>query len=181
MLNIFNKFPEIELGEIILRQLQKKDATVYLGYLHRPEMLEFFTDDNMPRNLSMAQSEIAYWRNLFSEKTSIYWAIALRKNNQLIGTAGFNMININYQSADISYDLDYNFWGRGIMSRVIEQIIIFAEEKLALTKIRATCAVHNLKSIRLLEKHNFQQKKLLPNYEIIQKKPRDYFLYIREI
>lgn len=175
----FGPFPEIDLGDIILRQITKDDAEDYLNYMSRTEMRAFLTKDNIPENIDRAKEEVAYWGSLFTAKRSIYWAIALKKNNQMIGTAGFNIISFANSRADISYDLDPKYWGKGMMLKSIKAILNFADQTLGLVRIQATVITTNERSIKLLDRCGFHKEGLLEKYEMVDGSYKDYYMYAR--
>ena len=80
----FGDFPEINLGDIVLRQIKESDAQDYLYYMNHDSMEGFLTKENRPDNMDKALEEVQYWGSLFSNKQSIYWAIALKENNIMI-------------------------------------------------------------------------------------------------
>ena len=91
--HFFGPFPVLDLGDIILRQIEESDAQDYFDYMNRDEMEGFLTKENRPQTLDKAVEEVKYWGSLFPTKRSIYWAIAIKETNKMVGTAGFNLIS----------------------------------------------------------------------------------------
>ncbi|HJK86274.1 MAG TPA: GNAT family protein [Candidatus Megaira endosymbiont of Nemacystus decipiens] len=172
----YRPFPVIELEEIILREIRGSDATMYYAYMNSDYMTDIISAEHIPNTLEDAKKELDYWSMLFPLKTSIYWALA-NKKDELIGTAGFNHISTKNDKAEISYDLAPDCWGRGYMSDAINSIIKFAQDDLNLVRIQATVATENIRSINLLEKCNFYMEGKLAKYEIINGIHKDYFMY----
>ncbi len=172
-------FPVLDAKDIVLRKIRNSDAQDYFNYMSRDEMKAFLTEDNIPRDLQEAKKEVKYWSDLFIDKRSIYWAIALKENDKIIGTAGFNFISFANLRGDISYDLDPNYWGRGIMFRSIKAILSFADQILRLKRIQATVITNNNRSINMLNKCGFHQERLLEKYEFVDGKYKDYYMYGR--
>jgi [ribosomal protein S5]-alanine N-acetyltransferase len=164
---------------IILRELTEGDASAYLNYMSNSKMLPYLTDANRPDSAEEAKKEMRYWGNLFRNKQSFYWGIALREDNKLIGTAGFNTINSHHLRAEISYDLDPNYWGKGIMLKSVKNILKFADASLNLVRVQATVIVDNDASIKLLERCGFEKEGLLKKYEIVGNEYKDYYMYAR--
>ncbi len=106
--------------------------------MNNDQMAGFLTKENRPQTFDAAVEEVSYWGGLFSSKRSIYWAIALKENNRMIGTAGFNMISFPNSRAEISYDLDPNYWGKGVMLRSIKAVLKFSDHMLGIVRIQAT-------------------------------------------
>lgn len=172
-------FPVLDLDDIILREINDDDATDYFEYMSRPEMSSFLSEANFPKNLDQAFSELRYWGGLFRNKRSFYWAIALKQSNRLIGTAGFNTISIVHSKAEISYDLNFDYWGKGIMLKSIKNILKFADYKLQLMRVQATVITDNERSINLLQRCGFNNEGILRKFEVINSVHKDYFLYAR--
>lgn len=177
--HLYQPFPRMDLGEYILRELEDDDAKNYFEYMSRKEVTPFLTDDNRTTSLEKAQKELSYWKSLFQNKRGFYWGIATKNDNGLIGTAGFNMISIAHLRGEISYDLNPDFWGKGIMVKSMRQILKFADEQLGLVRVQATVITTNERSIKLLNKCEFNKEGLLKKFEIVDGKHRDYYLYAK--
>lgn len=175
---IYRQFPVIDLNNIVLRELADHDAKDYFGYMGRPEMLPFLTDNNRPTNIKQAEDELRYWASLFRNQRSCYWGIAVKDTDKLIGTAGFNSISKIHLKAEISYDLDPEFWGKGIMLKSIKAIVKFIQQA-GVVRIQATVINDNMRSINLLERCGFAKEGLLKKYEIVQGIHRDYYIYAK--
>lgn len=177
----FGDFPALDLGDVILREIEESDAQDYYEYMSNNAMEGFLTKENRPNSVEKALEEVRYWSSLFPQKRSIYWAIALKENNKMIGTAGFNLISFPNDRAEISYDLSPEYWGKGIMLRSINGILKFADIALELVRVQATVIVDNERSIKVLERTGFKKEGLLKKYEIVEGEHKDYFMYSRVI
>ncbi len=175
----FGPFPIIDLGDIILREIASSDAQEYLDYMSMDQMAGFLTKENRPKNFDAALEEVNYWSSLFPSKRSIYWAIALKDSNKIIGTAGFNAISFANSRAEISYDLDPNYWGKGIMLRSIKSILQFADNALEIIRVQATVITDNQRSLNVLERCGFQREGYLRKYEVVEGELKDYYMYAR--
>lgn len=180
-LSIFSeKFPVIELDNVVLRQINsKKDAPYYYQYMSDDIMKNYITLNNLPQTIEYAEKELEYWENLFNKKQTIYFAIALKENDELIGTIGFNYISFVSARADIGYDLSYKYWGRSIMSKSMKAFIDFAENKMNITRIQANVIESNIRSIKLLEKYHFNKEGYMEKFEIVNGKYENCFLFAR--
>jgi len=177
--SLYQPFPVFDLNDIFLREITENDAEDYLNYMSRPDMINFLTEANRPLNIEQAANELKYWASLFHNKRSFYWAIALKDSNKLVGTAGFNMISMTHSRAEISYDLDPEFWGRGIMLKSIKTILKFADFGLNLTRVQATVIMDNERSIKVLERCGFTREGFLKKYEVVAGEHKDYYMYAR--
>jgi [ribosomal protein S5]-alanine N-acetyltransferase len=175
----YEPFPLFELeDDLILRGIRDEDAPDYLEYMRHPQVMTCLTDDNIPGSLSESLTELRYWGSLFPNKRSFYWGIAVKSTNRLIGTIGFNNINFRHLKSEISYDLDYNFWGRGIMFKALQKVAEFAKD-MNLVRIQATVITTNERSIKVLEKCGFTEEGILRKYEIVHGEHKDYYLYAK--
>lgn len=176
-----SSFPVIDLGDIILREIAESDAKSYLEYMSKEEMAGSLTSEVRPSNIESALEEVKYWRALFTMKRSIYWAIALKDSDKMIGTAGFNHISFQNSRGELSYDLSPEFWGRGIMLRSIKAILKYSDYNLQLVRVQATVIIDNERSIKVLERCNFEKEGYLKKYEIVEGEYKDYYMYARVI
>jgi [ribosomal protein S5]-alanine N-acetyltransferase len=179
--HFFGKFPILDLGDIILREIKESDAQDYYEYMSHNIMKGFLTKENRPEDIGKALEEVKYWGSLFPQKKSMYWAVALKSNDKMIGTAGFNFISFANARAEISYDLNPDYWGKGIMLKSIGGILKFADLALELVRIQATVVTDNDRSIRVLERSGFYQEGILKKYEIVDGKHKDYYMYGRVV
>ena len=164
----FGAFPEFDLGDIVLREIEYEDASGYLNYMNRPEMLDFLTKEHIPNTLEKALEELQYWGSLFPTKRSIYWAIALKSNNLIIGTAGFNHFSFSNSKSEISYDLSPDYWGKGVMLKSLKHILKFAENNLQVVRVQATVTIDNNNSIKLLERCGFEREGYMKRITILR-------------
>lgn len=178
---IFEKFPEFNLQGFKLRALQESDAAAYYKYMTHPNVAESLTGDNVPADFAAALSDVAYWKNLFTYRRSVFWGIALQSNDMLIGSVGFNYWNRSHRRGELSYDLDYNFWGRGIMYDAIHQILWYGYNILKMNRIQATVMCNNKRSIKLLERANFKSEGILHEYEVVRGEFVNYYMYAQTV
>jgi ribosomal-protein-alanine N-acetyltransferase len=83
-------------------------------------------------------------------------------DDALIGGCGLNELEIGKSHrAEIGYWLAKPYWGRGIMSAVVQRLCQHAFEEFGLVKIIAHVVTHNPASARVLTKCGFVQEGLL--------------------
>lgn len=175
--DIFETFPCIDLGNIEMREITLEDIEPFYKYINHEEVTKFLAAGDIPDSIENAGKELMYWKKLFNIRTSIYWALGLKSSGVIIGTGGFNFWNQEQRRVEISYDIDYHYWGRGYASAVVKSIVDFAFSKMAVKRIQATVAKHNIASIRVLEKAGFKQEGLMSNYGILEGESKDFYMY----
>lgn len=170
MADIFSEFPVLELKRIVLRAGTYDDAQDYLDYISHKEVHRYIPDECLPKTLEQAQEEIDYMSDLFKYGRSIYWIIADKKTNKLIGSCGFNYWNKDHRRGEISYDLKHSYWGKGIMTEAIEAVITFGFVNMKLHRIEATVTEMNLASKAVLKKHKFKKEGVLRQQKLLHGK-----------
>lgn len=178
--DLFEFFPTFQLSQVVLRQiLPEQDYENYFHYMNHPEVAKYLSSDDLPIDLEAAKKELNYWSSLFGYRSSFYWAVALKESNQLIGTCGFNHWNKTHNRGEISYDLDRNYWGRGIMSEAIKEISKFGLEAMKMQRIQATIAIDNIPSLKMIEKGEFNREGLMKSFGLLHGEVKDFYMYSR--
>lgn len=81
------------------------------------------------------------------------------------------------QSATLGYWMGQPFAGRGIMTKAVRIMKVYAFEKLGLRRIEAGCIPNNTASIRVLEANGFEREGYARKYLCINGIWQDHFLY----
>lgn len=177
--SVFSAFPLIVLKDVNLRQLHATDSEDFFNYMTHPNVKKYLSEQDTPKSLGNAEEELRYWAGLFNNMQSIYWGIACKKNNKLIGSCGFNLWNKVHNRVELSYDLSPEHWGKGIMTEAVEAITRFAFEDMNVVRAQATVVYDNIGSIKVLEKAGYSREGMLKNYSILHDKVVDSYMYSR--
>ncbi len=170
-------FPVIKLQHVTLREIVDKDGDFFFAYINHPIVKTFLSDDDAPPTIERAKSELAYWGKLFRYRHCIYWGIADNETDELIGTCGYNHWNLSHKRCEISYDINYKYWGRGIMTDVVGAMCNFAFEKMQVNRVQATVVQENIGSIRVLEKNNFIREATMHEFAVLRGKIHNSYMY----
>lgn len=173
----FSRFPTLNLGDIKLRDLMLSDKDKYYEMMSDPEVTKYLSDEDIPTSVTQAEEEIKFWGGLFYRKQSVFWAIAESGNDQFIGTVGYNTWNYANKRGEISYDLMRKHWRKGIMTRALNNALIFGFKEMDLLRIEARTMVDNIPSQKILEKVGFKREGIQRNYRVIRGEPIDVILY----
>lgn len=138
---------------------------------HLENIFELYSDQRVTKyfdliplkNKSEAQGEVDFYRKRFMDNIGIRWGIAFKNKTEIIGTLGYNKV-IKDHKGRIGYDLQYNYWGKGIMSEALEAIVNYGFDKLELNRIEAEVMQGNIGSEKLLTKLQFQKEGILKNW-----------------
>ncbi len=149
-----NNFPIIDLGDYILREQTVEDAEDFFNYYADPEVNKYIVSD-IPSNLEEAKREIGYWIEVFNSNDGIYFGIARKDNNQLIGSVGLSSVNYRHNRIEASYDLAKEYWNKGIMTKALREVIKYGFEKMNINRIEAYSLKENTGSRKVLTKCGF--------------------------
>ncbi len=170
------KFPTLELDEqYILREQTLEDTEDFFHYYTDPEVGKYILASK-PATLLEASSEVQYCRNLFYTQRGIYWTIANKNNNHMIGAIGLYINNAHFRG-EITYDLSRTHWRQGIMQKAIHIVIHHAFEQMQLLRIEAIIHQKNIPSIQLLKKLEFTHEGTLKNYRYFDGKIWDIEMF----
>lgn len=96
--------------------------------------------------------------------------------------AGIVKAAIHDHRAQVGYVVHEPFWGRGIATSAVRQVLTELEELPRILRIWATCAIDNPASARVLEKCGFQREGILRNwvtYPAQGGRPFDNYSYVK--
>ena len=147
-------FPTIDLGDYILREQTIEDAGAFLEYYSDPIVSQYIVSF-IPGNIDEARSEIRYWANVFNYNDGIYFAIARKSDNKMIGSVGVSSANRNHNRIEASYDLAKEYWGQGIMTKALKEVLKYCFEEMKFNRIEAFAIAENVGSVKVLEKCGF--------------------------
>lgn len=149
-----SQFPTFDLGKYILREHNDQDHHAFFDY-YSDERVNQYILTEIPKTLEEARLDLNYWRNTFYTNNGMYFTIADKQSNIMVGTAGLSSYNKYNSRIEISYDIDYRHWRRGIASAAVLTLIKYTFDHLNINRIEAITSIYNKASIGLLEKCGF--------------------------
>ncbi len=169
-------FPEIELNDqFILREHTTDDIKPFYAYYTNPNVARHILASN-PKSLTEAEAEIHYCRNLYRFKRGIYWSIARKQDNTMVGAIGIT-VNIFNRRGEIHYDLAEEYWGQGITTAGIQKAVDYAFNTLGLLRIEAITVLDNKASQKVLLNSSFKHEGTLRHYKFFNDKAVDIEMF----
>jgi ribosomal-protein-alanine N-acetyltransferase len=168
---------DLENGFVLDQIKPANDCERYFLYMNTPEVRSFISKGNVPESIDKSREDLQYWSSGFTLGRSIYWAIRDNQNLELVGTVGFNTLSFIHHKGEISYDLSYDYWSKGIMTKAISKIVHFAMNQMQLVRIQAYTAKNNKRSMKLLERCKFKMEGVLRKFERTEGENLDYIMY----
>ena len=162
--------------EISLSPFCDTDRAACIDYLNEPEIYRRTLRIPFPYDETHFEqwlSIVGHAREQHGEPTQF----AIRDRSQrLIGGMGFDRL-IKGHRAEIGYWLGVPYWGRGIMSAVVDKAVAHACDRWELMRIEAYVFSTNSASTKVLEKNRFQLEGVLRRYHLKDGEPIDAKLY----
>ncbi|MGE0569402.1 MAG: GNAT family N-acetyltransferase [Bacteroidia bacterium] len=154
--------------KFILREWQDSDLPSLVKHANNPNIAKFMTDrfaypyteENGKAFIEMAKNKP---KHLF----------AIEINNEAVGGIGIHLLeDIMQKNAELGYWLSEDYWGKGIITEAIRQIIPIAFKENGIRRLFARPFGTNKASQRVLEKAGFKfeckfEKTIFKNGEYI--------------
>jgi [ribosomal protein S5]-alanine N-acetyltransferase len=147
-------FPILITDRLMLKQLELSDDKAIFA-LRSDDIINQFIYREKAKTIKDAQDFIVKINKNIANNESIYWAIKLKENKELIGTICFWNIQLKESIAEIGYELMTDYQGKGLMQEALLAVINYGF-KIGFKTINACPNAANLRSIKLLERNNFK-------------------------
>ena len=144
------ELPRLETARLILRRIEMDDAAAVFAYASDPEVAAQTTWE-AHRTLDDSREFIGRVMSWYADGFGGPWGLELKATGQLIGTCGM-AITPQHGRAELGYALGRAWWGQGLMTEVVIEVIRYGFEQLGLNRIEARCIVPNIGSARVMEK-----------------------------
>lgn len=125
--------------------------------LHNYPEVEEFNNLSKPESLEATKDLLRpLIEEPFRPDQHLAWTIRLADNTQFRGTIGLQMRTNQPRVGEIYYEIEPPYWGKGIATECVQEVLRFGFEQIGLLQIRALTAKLNVRSIRVLEKVGMQ-------------------------
>lgn len=168
---------EIITDRLRLREYTREDWHAVLTYQRQPLYLRYYpweerTEQDVRRFVQMFldwQQERPRYRYQF--------AIVTFNDARLIGSCGIRLKSPDSREADMGYELDPEYWGKGLATEAARALLNFGFHGLGMHRISATCIAENISSIRVLERIGMRCEGRLRENEWMKDRWWDTLLY----
>lgn len=167
-----NTCPNLETSRLFLRELSLADAD---------ELFEVFSDEETTQYVSRERHvdksvTINHLENLIkgiNEGKSFVWAVIMKSEDQVIGTVNLHSYSKHSRTAAIGAVIHREYWGKGIASEALEEVICFGFDILKLIRIEGKFESNNIASEKILKKLGMTYEGTLRKDVIIKGTSRD--------
>lgn len=163
---LFANYRELQTDRLLLREITKQDLQDVFEIYSNKEVMLYFADRFAFEKINEAETMIREYEEALSRKWSMRWGIVLKESGKLIGTCGFHALSEYDKRIEIGYDLNRDFWQKGIMTEALSLIIDHAFQSSDVNRIEAMVEPPNTGSRALLEKLGFQYEGTLRKHEM---------------
>jgi len=147
----FDPFPVLETDRLMLRKISMDDAE-YLFHLRTNEDAMKYINKPLPKSIDAVKELIT---KMNDNSVRIQWAVTSKKEDTLVGTIGYHIIEKEHYRAEIGYMLHPKLWSKGLMSEAISVVLDFGFNQMGLHSIEARINPANNQSAKILSKHFF--------------------------
>jgi [ribosomal protein S5]-alanine N-acetyltransferase len=172
----WERLPTIDANRICLRWISEADTDAFYAVYSNPEVMRYWSTPPLA-DREAAASVIKKIQEDWKRHIILKWGIALRPDDQLIGSLTLFNLDFNHRRAEIGYALGREHWGHGYMNEALMTLLKYAFESLNLHRIEADVDPRNAASISTLEKLGFQREGVLRERWQVNGEIQDAFFY----
>ncbi len=174
-MNIFDI--ELNTPRIKLRRICYDDLTDMFEFTSNPSVtkyLEWESHNDIVQTQEFIKKTVDAYTSM---ESSFSWGIEYISNSKFIGVIRIYDYISNYGRAEISYIINPDYQGQGIMTEAVLKIFSYCFNKLNLVRIQAKCSTLNENSIKLLQKTGMTREGCLRKYFKLRGVYQDSYLY----
>jgi RimJ/RimL family protein N-acetyltransferase len=170
-----DQLPTLETSRLVLRHPTPADSADLFAVFSDPEVMRYWSDLPMsaPRD---ADGYIAQIDAHFHERDLFQWVAEERTTARVVGTCTLLNVSAAHQRAEIGFALGRQHWGRGLATEMVNTLLSFAFETLALHRLEADVDPRNERSLRLLERLGFEREGYLRERYFVGRERQDTVL-----
>jgi RimJ/RimL family protein N-acetyltransferase len=149
-------------AQVHLSEFRSSDKPALVQHLNDPDIYDRTLRIPFPYTDAAADEWLALVAKFTAQQGRPVQLAIRSADDALIGGCGFDDFQVGKSHrAEVGYWLAKPFWGRGIMTAVVQRVCRHAFEEFGLVKITAHVFSHNPASARVLEKCGFQEEGFL--------------------
>lgn len=141
---------------LILREFAEDDWARVLEYQSDPRYLRYYEWE--ARTPDDARAFVGMFLRWQGEQPRRKWqlAVTLRESGLLVGNCGVRQAQAGARCAELGYELDPAYWGRGYATEAAQTMLAFAFGELGIHRVQAEVIAENTASARVLAKLGFR-------------------------
>lgn len=172
----WQQLPTIDTTRLSLRAIRAEDLDAFYGVYSNPEVMRYWSTPPLP-NREAAAKLISEINEGFKRQELLKWGIALRVNDELIGSVTLFHPDFTHRRAEIGYALGRDYWRQGYMRETLQAVLNYAFAELNLHRLEADVDPRNAASVRTLERLGFQREGYLRERWHVNGEIQDAYFY----
>jgi ribosomal-protein-alanine N-acetyltransferase len=172
----WERLPTLDASRVSLRWISSSDTDAFYAIYSNPEVMRYWSTPPLA-NRDAAVNLIKKIQEDWKRRVILKWGIALRTDDQLIGSLTLFNLDFNHRRAEIGYALGRDHWRQGYMREALMAVLKYAFEVLELHRIEADVDPRNAASIKTLERLGFKREGYLRERWQINGEIQDAFYY----
>ncbi|MCL2096111.1 MAG: GNAT family N-acetyltransferase [Oscillospiraceae bacterium] len=147
----FSNIPRFETRRLVLRRIDSGDCEDMFEYSSDSDVTRFLTW--VPhKNTDETREYIDDVGKKYATGQFFDWGLVYKFDGKFIGTCGLTSVNLNRNTCEVGYVLSKRYWGRGLMTEALEQVMDFAFDYFGFDKIEARFLDGNISSKKVMLK-----------------------------
>lgn len=163
------KFACFETEGLILRPFSYEDGENFFDIVSKPENLPFIFPALEDKNLALATMVEKFMRSPLGN-----WALVDKVSRQMIGALCFEKLDERLLTAELSYFLKKYYWGRGLMTEAVKNLVFIAFYEIGLKELTIITHEENVASQMVARKSGFVQVEQYKGIDRYSHKTRNY-------
>jgi len=160
----------------LVSRMALADAEDWATFALRPEMLSLTSSTAA----SVADLQAMIERTLSEDANApLLFAVREPGSGRLVATFGFHTVSALNRTAEITYGVRPQHWGRGLATAICQAGVAWGFASQGWVRVQATTLEAHAASQRVLGKCEFELEGRLRNFRIVRGEPSDYLLYSR--
>jgi ribosomal-protein-alanine N-acetyltransferase len=156
---------EFKIGSIILRKPKMDDIDGFIEICSEEETMKYYGTSGALIDTKEKAIEQINWCNSLFGNNGGRWIITEEEKDKYIGDIGFHNYQKDHNKAEIGFRLKQEYWGKGIITPCINELIKYGFSDLKYNRIEALVDSRNERSKKVLLKNNFKFEGTLRDYE----------------
>lgn len=141
---------ELKTERLILRRFREADAELmYANWASDPEVTRYLTW-TPHESVDSTCELLKLWAAEYEDPNKYNWAIEY--SGSLIGNISLVQVDDNSERGAIGYCMAKKYWGKGIMTEALREVLRFCFEEVGFYRIEGAHAEANVGSSRVMEK-----------------------------
>lgn len=165
-------FSLIETERLYLRPLQYADLSDFYQMLSEDRGLPYV----FPTPLDTSEAAYVLTHAFLKEPLGV-WGICLKDHPSLIGIIRFEHLDLKQSKAELSYFLNRNMWGKGLMTEAVKTLSDLSLEELGLKRVLIITHDSNRASQRVALKSGFILAKQFKGSDRYSHKMQNYLQF----